>query len=83
MTSIPSIPLHVKAAHTAVLHATRHHRNVSGVGLRIRVWRGDVGEWVVVVNLTKEHRWWHRKLPGPSLDGVPIEYQVIGREKAA
>lgn len=73
----------IQAAKTRLAHKLRRHRNVNGVGLRKRLWRGDVSEWVIVVNLVKPHKWWHRKLPGFRWERWPVEYQVIGEVYAA
>ncbi|ACH62028.1 hypothetical protein MYRNA_20 [Mycobacterium phage Myrna] len=59
-------------------YATRRHRNVNGVGLS-----KDQRGWYVKVNLRKEHRWWHRKLPGGWFQDVRVRYQVIGEVVAA
>lgn len=54
-----------------------NYRNVVGVG----IWKAQDG-WQVKVNLVKEHKWWHRKLPGIEVAGVPVVYEVVGRTKA-
>ena len=63
-----------RSAQSKLLHRLRRYRDVSGVAAIIR---GDDRGFVLVVNLTRPLRWWHRPIP-TTFDGFPVETRIIG-----